>query len=111
MPSLKISIDANLFSALSNEEQKKISDILKSTDLLDENGSLESTSDGVVDTQTVIADPQGIFDNIGEQLCKVGCDTAAAAATAACSGLSGGVAIAACIAAAAAAREVCRDAC
>ncbi|BBH38927.1 MULTISPECIES: hypothetical protein [Microcystis] len=70
---------------------------------------MDIESNGVASGQAAIADPQGIFDNIGKDLCKIGCDTAVAAA--ACSGLSGGVVIAACIPAAAAARELCRDAC
>jgi hypothetical protein len=109
MPRLKIQIDADLFSAISDEEKAKISKILETTNLADEGADLESS--GVASGQAAIADPQGIFDGIGKDLCKIGCDTAAAAATAACSGLSGGVAIAACIAAAEAAREACRNAC
>jgi hypothetical protein len=109
MPRLRIQIDADLFSAISDEEKAKITKILETTNLANEGVDFESS--GVASGQAAIADPQGIFDGIGKSLCKIGCDTAATAAVAACSTLSGGVAIAVCIAAAEAAREVCRDAC
>lgn len=92
---LTISVSGGVFRVVSSDLLDV--NIPERSAIADEGTDIESS--GVASGQAAIADPQGIFDDIGKDLCKIGCDTAAAAATAAC------------IAAAAAAREVCRDNC
>ena len=113
MPRFRIAIDADLFSAISDEEKVKIEGILKDTTLLAKDGTFESDTAGIVDAQAVIADPQGFFDDFVKKLdpCKIGCDVAASAAAAACTAGTTGVALAACLAAAEVARNACREAC
>jgi hypothetical protein len=111
MPRLKIEISGDLFSAISDGEKAKITSILKNTDLLAQDGSLEiGDMSGIIDPQAAIADPQSIFDRI-PGLCQIACDTAAAAAAAACTASTAGVGLAACLAATEIARNACRDAC
>lgn len=116
MPRIRVTIDADLFKAISADEQAKITSILKSTDLLSQDGTFESDSSGIVSAQAaseIIADPQNFIRGLGRKfsLCKTGCDVAASAAAAACTAGTSGVALAACLAAAEVARNACRDAC
>ncbi|XHX79164.1 MAG: hypothetical protein RBJ76_04305 [Stenomitos frigidus ULC029] len=114
--SIKIKIDADIWTPLSVEEQNEITEILKSTKLLDEGDSIEASSSPVLaDAQAVVTDPQSFISDWWKKnkktVCKASCDTAAAAAAAGCTGISSGIGVAACLAAAEAARQACRDAC
>lgn len=103
MPSLSIKINAKLFNALPIDEQNKITEIMKQTNLLDKEGSI------VADPDAPDAEAQGFFDRFNP--CKIGCDVAASAAAAACTASTAGAGLAVCLAAATAAHQACRDAC
>lgn len=107
MPSLSIKINAKLFNALPIEEQNKITEIMKQTNLLDKQGSI------VADPDAPEAEAQGFFDKFIDRLdpCKVACDVAASAAAAACTAGTAGAGLAACLAAAEVAHQACRSSC
>jgi hypothetical protein len=112
----KVKIDAEIWSPLSADEQNKIVEILKDSNLLDEDDSIEvSSSPVLIDAQTVVADPQSWVSDWWRRnkktICRASCDTAAAAAAAGCSTITSGLGVAACLAAAEAARQACKDAC
>jgi hypothetical protein len=123
MPRIRIAIDADLFSAISDEEKEKITTILKDSNVLTQDGTFEGGGDVIASAASVIADPQGwglsdvsdvvntVTRPLQRDLCRSGCDIAAASATAACAAGTSGVALAACIVAAEVARNACRDAC
>ena len=122
MPRIRIAIDADLFSAISDEEKETITAILKDANVLTQDGTFEGDGEVIASAASVIADPQGFgswgsgfFEPIirpaKRDLCRSGCDIAAASATAACAAGTSGVALAACIVAAEVARKACRDAC
>lgn len=116
MPRIRVTIDADLFKVISDDEQAKITSILKATDLLSKEGTFGSDSSGIVSAQAasdIIADPQSFTRNLIKKfsLCKAGCDVAAAAAAAACTAGTSGIGLAACLAATEVARNICRDEC
>lgn len=108
--SIKIKIDADIWTPLSVEAQNEITEILKSTKLLNEGDSIEASSSPVLaDAQAIVADPQSWIKRFS--FCKVGCDVAAATAAAACSAITVAGGAAACVVVAEVARQACRDAC
>ena len=115
MPRFSIAIDADLFSAISDEEKEKITTILKDANVLTQDGTFEGGGDVIANSQAVIADPESFFSETFNRnkraFCKAGCDLAAASAAAACSAGTAGVALAACLAASEVANNACRDAC
>ena len=115
MPRIRIAIDADLFSAISDEEKETITAILKETNVLAQDGTFEGDGEVIASAQTVIADPQNFIKkfikNNQRELCRAGCDVAAASAAAACSAGTVGIGLAACLTAAAVAGNACRDAC
>ncbi len=107
MPSLSIKINAKLFNALPIDEQNKITEIMKQTNLLDKQGSI------VADPDAPDAEAQGFLDKFIDKVnpCKIACDVAASAAAAACTASTAGAGLAVCLAAAAAAHEACKSSC
>ena len=107
MPSLSIKINAKLFNALPIEDQSKITEIMKQTNLLDKQGSI------VADSEAPEAQAQGFFDDFIDRVnpCKIACDVGASAAAAACIAGTAGAGLAVCLAVAAAAHQACKDAC
>lgn len=105
MPSISIKINAKLFNALPIEDQSKITEIMKQTNLLDKQGSI------VADSDAPDAQAQGFGDFIkGLSPCKIACDVAASAA-AACTAGTAGAGLAVCLAVAAAAHQACKESC
>ncbi|MDQ0626013.1 hypothetical protein [Paraburkholderia graminis] len=116
MPSLTINFD--LWNAASADDQQKIVSALKEHGLLEKNETVigdknvpAPSPDTPVHGATVgdFKLEGGFFDNPVKEICKVGCDAAAAAAVAALT--LEGPALAAAAVAIAAAREACRDRC
>jgi hypothetical protein len=115
MPRIRIAIDADLFSAISDEEKEKITTILKDANVLTQDGTFEGGGDVIASAEAVIADPESLigdfFKKNQRNLCRAGCDIAAASAAAACTAGTAGIGLAACLAATEVARNACRDAC
>jgi len=103
-----VKVNKGQWDAVSSADQKAIIDGLRKT------GALQSGDRIVTDPNVAPFDENTQMEpmwNPIKDLCKVACDTAAAAGVAWCTANTAGVALAACIAAAEAARNVCRDRC
>ncbi len=103
-----ISVNSAQWEALSAEEQKKITMGLQSTGAMKADDRIVGDPNVAPFTEDTELAPMW---NPLKDLCKAGCDVAAATAAAWCTANTAGVGLVACLAAAEAARNVCRDRC
>jgi len=104
----EIKINENQWNAVSADEQRKIIDGLRSTGALQPDDVIVGDPSVPEITEETVFAPMW---NPLKDLCKAGCDIAAAAALAWCTANTAGVGLAACIAAAELARAECKRRC
>lgn len=103
-----LKINKQQWDALSSEDQKAITDGLRST------GGLKIGDRIVGDPNVPLFDENTKLEplwNPIQDLCKAACDAAAVSAVAWCTANTAGIGLAACLAAAEAARQECRNRC
>lgn len=103
-----IKVNDGQWNALSTDEQNAIIEGLITTKALEVGDKIVPDPNVQPFTEATIMEPMW---NPLNDLCKAGCDIAAAAAAAWCTANTAGIATAACLAAAEAARQACRDRC
>lgn len=103
-----VKINAQQWNSVSKEEQQRIENALRETGALKAGDRIVGAED--VPPFTADTELAPMWNPI-KDVCKVACDSAAAAAVAWCTANTAGVGLAACVAAAEAARQVCRDRC
>lgn len=103
-----ILVNKQQWDALSNDEQERIAEGLRST------GALDASDSIVPDEQTAPFDENTKLEPLWNPLkdvCKAACDVAAVSAFGWCTANTAGAALVACLALADAARQECRNRC
>jgi hypothetical protein len=104
----QITLNKAQWDAVPPEEQQRIIAGLKTTGALQQDDNIDVSAEAPMFTENSVIEPMW---NPIKDLCKVACDTAAAAGVAWCTANTAGIGLAACVAAAEAARRACRDRC